>query len=81
MEEMLYFLKPLGNFKAFEIEKDKIGALGANLLDKNMNIIHSYGNFAGYKIALTQLIEMFFSNILLSILYILVFAFSCIFLR
>lgn len=51
--------------------ENTIGALGANLLDKNMNIIHSYGNFAGYKIALTQLLKMFFSNILLSILYIL----------
>ena len=51
-------------------EKDKIGALGANLLDENMNIIHSYGNFAGYKIALKQLFKMFFSNIILSILFI-----------
>ena len=24
MEEMIYFLKPLGNFKAFEIEKEEL---------------------------------------------------------
>lgn len=51
--------------------KNIIGALGSNLLDENLNIIHSYGNFAGYKIALSQLIKMFFSNIILSFLYIL----------
>jgi len=51
--------------------KEIIGALGCNLLDENMNITHSYGNFAGYKIALKQLIKMFFSNIVLSFLYIL----------
>ncbi|MBO5137518.1 MAG: glycosyltransferase family 2 protein [Spirochaetaceae bacterium] len=52
-------------------DKENIGALGCNLLDENMNITHSYGNFAGYKIALNQLSKMFFSNIILSFLYIL----------
>lgn len=52
-------------------EKEKIGALGANLLDENMKITHSFGNFASYKIALKQLLKMFFLNIVLSIFYLL----------
>lgn len=51
-------------------EVNNLGAIGTNLYDKEMSIIHSYGHFAGYKIAIPQLIKMFFLNIVLSILYI-----------
>ena len=57
----------------WETNKDNepLGAIGCNLLNENMQIIHSFGKFPGYKIALKELLIMFFLNILLSILYIL----------
>lgn len=51
-------------------EKDSIGALGANLLDDDMNIIHSGGQFPSKKSLLKELGFMFCLNIFLSILYI-----------
>lgn len=51
-------------------EKDSIGALGANLLDDDMNIIHSGGTFPSKKSLLKELAFMFCLNIFLSILYI-----------
>ena len=49
---------------------ETLGALGCNLLDENMNVSHSYGTFAGYKLSFQQLINMFISNILLSCAWI-----------
>lgn len=51
-------------------ENETLGALGCNLLDENLNVIHSYGTFAGYKLSFRQLINMFVSNILLSFAWI-----------
>lgn len=52
-------------------EKETIGALGANLLDEEKNVIHSYGEFAGYRIAFKDLIKMSAKNAVLSLFYIL----------
>ena len=50
--------------------KDSIGAIGANLLDKDNNVIHSYGQFAGYSLSIKQLAKMMVTNFILSIFYI-----------
>lgn len=52
-------------------DKEKLGALGANLLDEKMQVIHSYGEFAGYRISLKQLLTMGFTNIVLSFFYMI----------
>lgn len=49
---------------------EEIGALGCNLYDENSKIIHSYGNFADYKLSLKQLFIMLISNFILSVFYI-----------
>ncbi len=55
----------------FEAHNDgTLGAIGANLLDSNDNIIHSYGTFAGFSLSIKQLLKMSFSNFVLSIFYI-----------
>lgn len=48
-----------------------LGAIGANLLDKENNVIHSSGEFAGYKLSIKQLLKMGITNFALSIFYIL----------
>lgn len=50
---------------------NSLGAIGANLLDNNLNVIHSSGNFAGYSLSIKQLFSMLIKNAILSILYIL----------
>lgn len=50
--------------------KDSIGAIGANLLDAENNVIHSYGSFGGYKKNLFQLYKQFFTNLGLTFFYI-----------
>lgn len=52
-------------------DKDSLGALGCNLVDAEGNVAHSHGEFAGYRIAVRQLVEMFFSNMILSVLFAL----------
>ncbi len=49
---------------------DSLGTIGANLLDKDNNVIHSYGTFAGFLLSFKQLLKMFVSNFILSFLYI-----------
>lgn len=49
---------------------ETLGAIGANLLNKNNQVIHSSGNFAGFSLSIKQLFSMFIKNIILSILYI-----------
>ena len=50
---------------------EKIGAIGANLLDADNNIIHSSGTFAGFGLSFKQLLKMIISNSILSFMYIL----------
>lgn len=59
-------------YEYFESHQDeKIGALGANLLDKDNNVIHSFGEFAGFKLSIKQLAKMQITNFILSCFYIL----------
>lgn len=51
-------------------DKNMLGALGANLLNENKEIIHSYGIFADYSLSIRQLFKMLFSNIILSFFYV-----------
>lgn len=53
-----------------EHDDGKLGAIGANLLDKNNNVIHSYGTFTGFKLSFKQLLKMSVSNLILSVMYI-----------
>lgn len=48
-----------------------IGAIGANLLDNDKNVIHSHGIFPGFSLSIKQLLKMTFSNFILSIFYLL----------
>ena len=49
---------------------EKLGAIGANLLDKQNRVIHSYGTFAGFALSIKQLLKMSLSNLVISIFYI-----------
>lgn len=51
-------------------EKETLGALGANLLDEEKNVIHSYGEFPGNKVALKDLAKMSVKNAILSLFYV-----------
>lgn len=53
------------------VDKEQIGAMGANLLDKEMEVIHSYGEFAGYTLSFKQLMSMLVSNSILSVFHLL----------
>lgn len=58
-------------FDYFEAhQNENLGAIGANLLDKDNNVIHSYGTFAGFGLSFKQLLKMYASNIVLSFMYI-----------
>lgn len=52
-------------------DKQSLGAIGGNLLDKDNNIIHSYGQFAGFSLSIKQLSKMIITNFILSVFYIL----------
>lgn len=52
-------------------DKENLGAIGANLLDKENNVIHSYGQFAGFSLSIKQLSKMVITNFILSVFYIL----------
>ncbi|MBR2361302.1 MAG: glycosyltransferase family 2 protein [Spirochaetaceae bacterium] len=52
-------------------DKESLGALGANLLDADMEVIHSYGTFPGYRLSLVQLFSMLVSNGMLSLFQLL----------
>ena len=53
-----------------QYQNENIGAIGANLLDEENNVIHSYGSFGGYKKNLFQLYKQFFTNLGLTLFYI-----------
>ena len=52
-------------------DNGKLGALGANLLNANNQVIHSYESFPGLKTAFKELFKMSVTNFILSCLYIL----------
>ena len=54
-----------------EHSKENLGAIGANLLDEQNNVIHSYGTFAEFGLSFKQLFKMGFSNFVLSVFYVL----------
>lgn len=51
-------------------QKESLGAIGANLLDSDNNVIHSSGTFAGFGLSFKQLFKMLISNFILSVFYI-----------
>ena len=53
-----------------EHQNENLGAIGVNLLDKDNNVIHSYGTFAGFGLSFKQLLKMSASNFVLSFMYI-----------
>ena len=50
--------------------KNHIGALGAPLLDEDLQVIHSYGEFANYSINLKQLLKSNITNTIMTFEYI-----------
>ena len=52
-------------------DNGKLGALGANLLNANNQVIHSYESFPGLKTAFKELLKMSVTNFILSCFYIL----------
>lgn len=53
-----------------EHQNENLGAIGANLLDAEKLVIHSYGSFGGYKKNLFQLYKQFITNLGLTFFYI-----------
>lgn len=53
------------------VDREKIGALGANLLDADLKQIYSHGVFSFWALSIKTLVKLFCSNVLLSFCYVL----------